>query len=215
MAAPAREADAEAIVAAYRDAGVARYFVHLHPEARPDGIATWLEARGLARARGWQKFEFVRAFLRAREPVPEPATDLAIRRIGPEHAEAFGAIVCDAFDLGEAAVPWLAALPGRERWHCFMSFEGDTPAGAGALFIDGGRGWTDFGATAPAFRRRGSQSALLAARLRFALDAGCTAIHTCTGEAVPDDPQHSYANILKAGFREDYLRANLAPPKAG
>ena len=209
LAAPASEETVDAIVATYRAAGAARYFVHLHPDARPAEIGAWLEARGLERTRGWQKF------VRGHEPVPEPATDLAIREVGPEHARDFAAIVCDAFDLGEAAVPWLAALPGRARWHVFMSFEGETPAGAGALFLEGDRAWTDFGATAPAFRRRGSQSALLRRRLRFALDRGCREIFTCTGEEVPGDPQHSYANILKAGFREDYLRANHAPPKAG
>lgn len=205
--APETEETVAAIVDAFRAAGAARWFVHVHPEARPAEIPAWLEARGLERTRGWMKF------VRGTEPVPEPATDLAIREVGPEWAEAFARIVCDAFDLGQAAEPWLAALPGRDRWHVFMSFEGDTPAGAGALFIDGDRAWTDFGATAPAFRRRGSQSALLRARLRLALDRGCHAIHTCTGEEVPGDPQHSYANILKTGFREDYARANYAPPK--
>lgn len=77
-----------------------------------------------------------------------------------------------------------------------------------------GSPWFDFGATAPAFRRRGSQAALLAARVERALDLGCRAMYTCTGVAVPGDPQHSYKNILKAGFREDYVRANYAPPRS-
>ena len=29
-----------------------------------------------------------------------------------------------------------------------------------------------------------------------------------TGEAVPGDAQHSYSNILRAGFAESYLREN-------
>ena len=209
LGAPETEETVAEMIDAYGKAGVARFFLQLHPEARPAALPDWLAARGLERARGWQKFS------RGREPVPEAATDLEIRRVGPEHCEAFGAIVADAFDLGPAARPWLAALPGRARWHVFMSFEGDTPAGTGALFIDGDVAWTDYGATAPAFRRRGSQGALLCARLRFALDQGCRAIHTCTGEAVPGDPQHSYANILRAGFREDHVTANYAPPKRG
>lgn len=207
LAAPETGETVDAILGTYRAAGARRYFVNVHPDARPAELGAWLEARGLERTRGWQKF------VRGREPVPKPTTDLAIREVGPEHADAFATIVCDAFDLGQAAVPWLATLPGRARWHVFMSFEGETPAGAGALFIDGDRAWTDFGATAPAFRRRGSQSAVLGRRLEFALDRGCREIFTCTGEDVPGDPQHSYANILKAGFREDYLRANYAPPK--
>jgi hypothetical protein len=30
---------------------------------------------------------------------------------------------------------------------------------------------------------------------------------------VPGDPQHSYANILRAGFAETTLRPNWAPPR--
>ncbi len=93
-----------------------------------------------------------------------------------------------------------------------MSFDGDIPAGTGALFIDGDVGWTDYAATAPAFRRRGSQSALLLHRVQFALDHGCNQVFTCTGEEVPGDPQHSYSNILKSGFKEEYVRRNHVPP---
>ena len=94
-----------------------------------------------------------------------------------------------------------------------MAYDGDTAAGTGAVFIDGETAWMDFGATSPQFRRRGSQSSLLCHRVQFALERGCTRMFTCTGEAVPGDPQHSYSNIQKAGFVEDYVRANYAPPK--
>ena len=94
-----------------------------------------------------------------------------------------------------------------------MSYDGDAAAGTGAVFIDGETAWMDFGATSPQFRCRGSQSSLLRHRVQFALEQGCTRMFTCTGEAVPGDPQHSYSNIQKAGFVEDYVRANYAPPK--
>jgi hypothetical protein len=89
-----------------------------------------------------------------------------------------------------------------------MSFDGNCPAGVGALYVKNGYGWTDFGATAPALRRRGSQGVLMAARLERALELGCKKVFTCTGVNVPGDPQHSYGNILRAGFAEDYVREN-------
>lgn len=201
------EATLGAMVDAYRAAGVARYFVQRHPDAQPPAIVDWCRAAGLEKARGWQKFT------RGREPVPDAPTDLRIEEIGPEHGPAFGRIVCDAFDLGPEAAPWLALLPGRPGWHIFMSFDGDAPAGTGALYIQDGIAWTDWGATAPAFRQRGGQGAVLATRIQCAIDAGCEAIFTCTGEDVPGDPQHSYNNIKKLGFREEYVRENYAPPK--
>ncbi len=194
------------IVEAYRSAGIARYFVHVHPDALPRHIGNWLLDHKLQKARGWQKFS------RGRESVPDPKTDLTIREIGTDYGAESAAILSDAFDLGDDVRPWLARLPARDRWHVFMTFDGDTPAGTGALFIDGDAGWIDFGATAPPFRRRGSQSSLLRHRVQFALDHGCRQVFTCTGEAVPGDPQHSYSNIVSAGFEEDYIRANYAPP---
>ncbi len=196
-----------AMVDGYTKADIARYFVQVHPDAQPANIAEILSGKGLEQARGWQKFS------RGRAAIDEAQTDLAVREIGTEHAAASARIVCDAFDLGDEAMPWLAILPGSGRWHVFMTFDGDEPAGSGALFIDGDTAWTDFGATAPSFRKRGSQRALLQHRVAFALDHGCKQIFTCTGEDIPGDPQHSYSNILRCGFREDYVRLNFAPPK--
>lgn len=203
----ATRASVMAIVDAYRDARVSRFFLHRHPDSRPPGLVKWLEDAGLIRARGWQKFS------RDLRPPPTVATDLRIEQVGADHGPAFADIVCDAFDLGSAAKPWLARLPARRNWHVFMSFEAGHAAGCGALFIDNGVAWSDFGATAPAFRRRGSQGAVLARRIAHARSLGCKRIHTCTGEAVSGDPQHSYGNILKMGFEPELVRENWSPPQ--
>ena len=203
---PATQAELKDIVADYRDAGVARYFLQCHPQAEPASIPDWLAELGLAKARGWQKFE--------RGPAAAPVIDcdLRIKEVGAEQGEDFARIVCDAFDLGDVARPWLSRLPGRPDWYVFMSFDGEAPAGTGALFVRGGVAWSDFGATAPEFRRRGSQSALLAKRIDHARSLGCERVFTCTGEDVAGDPQHSFRNILKMGFEMTYVRSNYAPP---
>lgn len=198
----------ERIVSAYRDAGIDRYFVHVHPDAQPDTLRDWLTGAGLEKARGWMKFK------RGREPLP-PAreTSLTIRRAEPQDAPAFGRIVADAFDLGAELAPWVACLVQAEGWHIYMSFEDGEPAGTGGLFVRDGVGYCDWGATAPAFRQRGSQSALLHRRIADAIEMGCHTIVTETGEEVPGDPQHSYKNILRLGFKEDFVRENYAPPR--
>jgi GNAT superfamily N-acetyltransferase len=200
-------ADIVETVNTYRTIGVERFFVQVHPDAAPSTIGDWLVAEGLEKARGWQKF------CRGREAVRRGTADFRIDEIGPEHGAAFARIACNAFDLGDAAVPWLAALAGRSRWHIFMAFVGDEPAGIGALYVEDDIGSTDLGATAPRFRGRGIQQAVLARRIECALDLGCREIVTCTGVAVPGDPQHSYSNIKRAGFRETYVRENYAPPR--
>jgi hypothetical protein len=52
----------------------------------------------------------------------------------------------------------------------------------------------------------------MAARIREAVAAGCTAIGTETGERAGDRPSASYSNILRFGFREAYVRPNLVSP---
>ena len=195
------------IASAYRGAGVERYFLQMTPDMQSGPCETRIAAAGLDKARGWQKFR------RDTAPIDLPATDFRFEEIGADYAAAFARIVCAGFDLGEAAEPWLACLPGRDNWHVFMTFDSDEPAGTGAMYVRDGVAWTDWGATSPGYRGRGSQGLLLAARIDHARELGCTSVHTCTGEAVDGDPQHSWNNIVRHGFTEDYVRANYAPPK--
>jgi GNAT superfamily N-acetyltransferase len=181
-----------------------RYLVHASPSARPAELGDWLLGRGLRRHRSWMKFA------RGRDAVARPSSSLAVRRAGPELGDVFAEISIEAFGLPAEARALLSMLPTCSGWHAFVSFHGETPAGAGALFVSGDVGWLGFGATKSEFRGRGGQAAVMAARLETALEAGCRIIVTETGEAAPGDKQHSYKNILRAGFRELYLRENYA-----
>ncbi|MBC8338445.1 MAG: hypothetical protein H8E39_07120 [Alphaproteobacteria bacterium] len=205
----AREAAERGTIAAFKklfsDAGIGRYFVHVHPDSRPQDLKTWLSEEGLTAHRRWMTFIHNGAL------PEETGSDLEVRRIGPEHGEDFGKIVAAAFDFGDATIPALARLAGRPKWTVYMGFADGQPAATGALFMDRGVGWCDFGATSPDFRRRGGQRAMLKARVQAAMDAGCDLIATETGEAVEGDPQHSYHNIQWAGFEEAWLRDNYVP----
>lgn len=198
----------EYIAALYREAGVARYFIHVCPDSEPPDLRRWLQTAGLEKARGWMKFT------RGRNVLPDiRPTDLTVRRATEADAPAFGRIVADSFDLGPDLAEWVACLVRADDWHIFMSFDGDDPVGTGGLFVRDGVGYCDWGATAPAYRQRGSQSALLRHRVKQAIDLGCRRIVTETGEDVPGDPQHSYRNILRMGFAEDFVRENFAPTR--
>ena len=189
----------------YREAGVTRFFLHVFPASLRSDYEELLADAGFKRYRGWMKF------CRGDGVVNPITSELDVRRIGPEDAAAFASIVGDAFDFGKDFQPAIAALLSDQNWHVYMSFDGDTPAGTGAMYCSDATAYLDFGATQPDHRRRGSQSAILSTRIRAALDAGCTSIVTMTGEAVPGDEQHSYRNIQRAGFVEEYLRENWIP----
>jgi GNAT superfamily N-acetyltransferase len=201
--------DLRQTVAAYRAAGAARFFINGAGQGDEAAFAAEAAALGLAPARGWRKFARGRA-----EPVPDAPAPFPIREIAAGQGADFGRIAAAAFDLGDAAADWLARLPGTPGWRVFAAFDGDRAVGTGAVFVAGDTAWTDWGATAPAARGRGVQLSLLAHRVRTALDMGVRELFTCTGEAVPGEPQHSYANILRCGFAEGVLRPNFAPPKA-
>jgi len=189
----------------YCDAGITRFFLHVIPDELGPNRHELLEAAGYEKYRGWMKFS------RRPDEVGRVSTDLSIRNIGREHAAEFASIAGNAFDFSPGFQPAIAALVGAENWQVYMSFDGNQPAGTGALYMRDGAGYLDFGATHPDFRRRGGQTGVLNTRIKAALDAGCTSIVTMTGEAVPGDEQHSYRNIQKAGFDEAYLRENWIP----
>ena len=189
----------------YASAGVGRFFLHVIPEQLGDDYETLLTDAGYVKYRGWMKF------VRGNAPAEVLDCDFAIRRIGPAHAAAFASIAGNAFDFHPGFHPAIAALVNDENWQLYVGFDGTTPACTGGLYMKDGVGYLDFGATHPDFRRHGGQAAILNTRIRAAIDAGCDSIVTMTGEAAPGDEQHSYRNILRAGFGEAYLRENWIP----
>jgi hypothetical protein len=201
---PATRDGVESVLSWFRARRAGRYLVHASPHAQPAELRDWLRAAELRPFRGWMKFA------RGRDRIVRRPSDLTVRAAGGELGDVFARIARDAFGLPDAATVLTAALCARRNWQCFVSFAADTPAGIGALYVEDGVGWLGFGATLPEFRGRGGQAAILATRLEQAFDAGCRIVVTETGEAVPGDRQHSYKNILKAGFRELYLRENFA-----
>jgi hypothetical protein len=195
----------DAVAAAYASRGISQYFIHVYDDTLSDAARASLNGPRFVKRRGWMKF---------RSDAPsqrEAKTDLRVEKIGVERSGDFGKIVCGAFGMRDISIPLLGGLANDERWHLFVSYDGDKPAGAGALFVDGGLGWLEWGATDPDFRRRGSQGSIMSARLKLAAELGCSHVFTETGEAVEGDPQHSYGNIMKYGFKESVLRQNFAP----
>lgn len=169
------------------------------------GLGSELEERGFSKDYGWMKF--------SRGVGPREArSDLDVELVGPDRADDFAAVVVGAYGMPDWMAPLSANVVGRPGWSCYVAYDGRAPAGAGALFADGDVGWLGFGATLPAFRGRGAQSAILAARIEDARQHGCRTVVTETGELAPGRSSNSYRNILRAGFREAGVRPNYRAP---
>lgn len=189
-------------VAAFLEPRSSPYFLSTAPGAELDEL---LERRGYRRDYAWTKFR------RGVEPFAAES-GLRVEQVGPDAGEVFGRIVATGFEAPPFVAAWAAALPGRPGWACFLAFAGGEPAGAGALFVHERAGWLGIGAVLPEHRGRGGQRALLAARIDRARREGCELLATETGERLEGRPSASYANILRAGFREAYVRPNWASP---
>lgn len=170
-------------------------------------VGAELEARGFTRDYGWMKF--------SRGVSPRRATsELSVASVERARAGDFASVVVGGYALPEWSESFAANVVGRPGWSCYVAYDGDLPAGAGALYVDGAVGWLGLGATLPEYRGRGAQSAILAARIEDARRQGCRTVVTETGELADDRPSSSYRNIVRAGFREAGVRQNYRAPSS-
>jgi GNAT superfamily N-acetyltransferase len=190
-------------VAAIADWFEAPHAMCVPPERRD--LARELDEHGYTHASSWMKF--------ARDAAPARNAETELHVEQTLDAELFGPLVAEGSSIPPEAAGPLAAIVGAPGWSCFVAWAGAEPAGSGALYVDGTNAWIGVASTLPQYRRRGAQTALLAARIDAARAAGAVSLVTETGERIPGEPDQSYRNILRAGFREAYLRANWRSPE--
>jgi GNAT superfamily N-acetyltransferase len=183
--------------------------VALAPQAEPVELDSWLASRGFVPGYAWAKFR------RGPEPPAERETELSVAEAGAEEAEAFAEVFVRAYGTPAFFREWLARLPGRPGWRCFVAFDRGVPVATGALFAKHRVAWLGIAATLPEHRRLGAQGAILAARIRTAAEEACEVLVTETGERVEGRPSSSYRNIERSGFELAYVRPNyLSSPSA-
>jgi GNAT superfamily N-acetyltransferase len=203
-------ADADAVAAAvarFRDAGQRKFFIQIPPSPQAGRLEAQARAAGLApHPAAWTKFA-----RETRDP-PRVETTLSVHEVGGGERDLFAATVVAGYGLPAATAEWLREIVGRPGWSCYVSFADNEPASAGALFVDEDAAWLGIGATKPAFRGRGGQSALIARRLGDAARRGARFAVTEAAVAQADESAPSHRNILAAGFRSAYVRPNWAIP---
>jgi GNAT superfamily N-acetyltransferase len=202
VVAPAEPGDLDAATEFFATTGSPRFMVNLAPAATPPELPQWLMGRGFALHNYW-----IKLWRAASQTVEEPP-DPRVRPIGAEHAETFGRCEAEAFGLPETVIPWFAATVGMKHWHHYAAFDGEEPAGFGALLIAGRVGWLGFATTKPSHRRQGVQSALIATRLRAAAALGCEMVVVETADDTPQKPNPSTHNLVRMGFQVAYRRPN-------
>ena len=187
----------------FRAAGVAQAWFQVAPGPYQPTTDAQLTAAGLRlHERRWVKF------WRPPERAPQIASDVAIVPADLDAAGPFADAVLAGFGMPPMLKSWLQALVGRAGWHCFLAMAGDEPAGGAAMRTADGIAWLGIGAVRPEHRRKGAQSALLAARIAAGLRHGVGGFTSETGRPHSGEPGPSFANIQRAGFRIAYDRPN-------
>ena len=180
------------------------FYVSRSPAAEPRELEAWLRTRGFEPGWGWMQFTRPGS-----EPAPEARGALRVAPVDDDGAaRTFGSIVRRGYGLPEAAEPFLVRAARADGWTAFLALDGDVAAGAAAVWVGDGAAYLGFAATLPEQCGKGAQTSLLAARLELARARGCEVVVTETGERRDDLPSNSYRNILRAGFREEYVVEN-------
>jgi hypothetical protein len=200
----------------------------LDDDARLPDLEAWFGSRGCAFAisvrlgadiegalveRGYRRRGNFMKFRRGVDEPPQSATSLRIMGIDPTHADEYGAVVATVFGMSSPMDQWFAALSTRPGWVCFGAFDSDRLVGTGASYVAGSLGWLGAAGTLPEARGRGAQSAILAARIRAAAEAGSQVLATETVDRVDGEAGASFRNVVGAGFEEAYVQQWWVPPE--
>jgi GNAT superfamily N-acetyltransferase len=136
---------------------------------------------------------------------------ITVRVSAPQEAKLWTQTVAEGFaehyPVTQAMLDVMEGFYGRSDACFFLAFMDGIVAGGGGVFAGQGVGGLFGASTLPAFRRRGVQTALLAARFAWARDRGCDIL---VSFARPGSSSHR--NIERNGFRVAYTRTKLVLP---
>jgi len=130
---------------------------------------------------------------------------LRIAAVRPDQAREYAEVTWKAFQLPpENQVEMGIGAVGRPGWQQIAVFEGGAIVAAAGLRVSGDVGYLFGGATLEHARRRGAQSALIAARAVAAHEAGCAWLIAETNVERPGEHNPSLRNMERAGMAIGY-----------
>ena len=149
-------------------------------------------------------------FERGPSPAPPVETALTDRRGRRRDARTpWAQVVATGYGLPDDALPWFAAVPALTGWHAFLALDGDEPAAAAAVWIDGAR------RVLRVRRRRSPSTGARAARARSSPRGSSGRSRRAARRSSPrpassatGSPSASYRNILRYGFEERFVVAH-------
>ena len=175
----------------------------LHEVSPFAGVA----ALDLLCARNYRPIELSNVLYRAVEPATgEHQRGIRVRVIGPEETQLWTDVSARGWahehpELLDFLLQLGAISAARSETLCFLAELDDRPGAAGMLSLHQEVALFGGSATVPELRRRGLQTALLHARMRYAFDHGCD-----LAMMAAQPGSDSQRNAERKGFRIAYTR---------
>jgi GrpB-like predicted nucleotidyltransferase (UPF0157 family)/GNAT superfamily N-acetyltransferase len=179
-----------------------KFALQIPPNILDDNKILLLTSRGYTYSNSWI------TFYRDTSPIETRGTDLTIKEIGKEHALEFGHMLNEVFSFPHEFDEIAGSTTGAKDWVTFMAFDGDIPAGSASVCITGETAYFSFAHVLPEYRRRGVQAELMKKRIDSARVHGAKWVFVDTAESSEENPNPSYWNMLRYGFRLMYNRPN-------
>lgn len=196
----------DSILSTYDGAGLTSATLQIAPpflpESWPDVVATHHLRRSRSVAKLFADIGHASAAV--------PPTSLTVRPLDPTDAVEWARVTLHGFGMPADAglVEMIAAVATNPAFRPFAAWEDRQMVAAGALFVHGRVGSLNAGATLPTHRNRGAQTALIAARIAAARQAGCDYLVAEAGQPAPGQRNQSLENLHRAGLRTLYVRDN-------
>ncbi len=177
------EAHIDDVIGHYRERSIPRFFVYVSPCAQYDQIERWLLERGL-----WERLPQDVLY---RSPLGSVVAPPLLQVDGPN----------SGIDPYHWAITEFASVQGMFVYSTLMEEPDYQHYAYGVLYANGPAAYLGPAGTHEAHRKRGAQTALIAARLAKARELGCEHVFAETYRKIL---KTSYNNLLRAGFEHTY-----------
>ncbi|MFD0138684.1 GNAT family N-acetyltransferase [Streptomyces sp. NPDC127159] len=199
----------EQVIAFYRERNIRMATIQLAPSTIPEDWPAICEKLGIERG------EIIRKLATDIDTAVKASSSATLDdglTVGPvalDEAAEWAAVVPPAMGMPARGMEKMAAASvGLPGWHPFAVREAGAIVATATLRTRQKVGSLFAGCTLPAARGRGAQSALIAARIRAARDAGCRLLVVETFDEPAGTHNSSYHNLVRAGFTLRYSRQN-------
>jgi hypothetical protein len=168
--------------------------------ATPPDLSIWLADLGLTSVQRDVRF------VRSTNSLPLAPSRLRVEAATTGQGVLFAGLATTEFLAAKLVLPALAATVGLPAWRHYFAYDGEKAVATAAMFVDRGLAGFGWAYTLPCHRGQGAQMALLVCRIKDAAKLACDVVVAGTFEDIPERSNPSCRNLLRLGFRQQYVR---------